>query len=178
MWRAKFTTPVMGLTTCTTVSHDGYAHVTPPMRVRAIASDFMHADYSASARNHRLYLCSPWIPPGQKAFKKVAWGQLARTAPNDPCMCKGKLSWGRLCQLIRGLYYEGFVDNLDETLEAHRRCTVTTYGTRTSKKPAGTISQSSNTVRDLWYVHPSYFDSSCGLFDLSNLINVCKSNLA
>ena len=33
-----------------------------------------------------------------------------------------------------GLYYEGFVDNLENTLEAHRRCTVSTYGTRTSKK--------------------------------------------
>ena len=102
----------MGLTTFTTidaVSHDGYARATPPMmRARAIASDrfFMHA----SARNHRMYLCSPWIPPGQKAFKESG--------------------------------HEGFVDNLDETLEAHRRCTVTTYGTRTSKKPAGTISHS------------------------------------
>ena len=37
-----------------------------------------------------------------------------------------------------GLYYEGFVDNLEDTLEAHRRCTITTYGTRTSKKPPGT----------------------------------------
>ena len=40
------------------------------------------------------------------------------------------------------LYYEGFVDNLDETLEPHRRCT---YGTRTSNlrsQQLGTISQS------------------------------------
>ena len=36
-----------------------------------------------------------------------------------------------------GLYYEGFVDDLEDTLEAHRRCTLTTYGTRTSKKPSG-----------------------------------------
>ena len=50
-------------------------------------------------------------------------------------------SWAKGLQKS-GLYYEGFVDNLDETLEAHRRCTVTTYGTRTSKKPAGTISHS------------------------------------
>ena len=32
-----------------------------------------------------------------------------------------------------GMYYEGIVD-LDKTLEAHRRITMTTYGTRTSKK--------------------------------------------
>ena len=39
-----------------------------------------------------------------------------------------------------GLYYEGLVDNLEDTLEAHRRCTITTYGTRTSKKsPATTV---------------------------------------
>ena len=36
-----------------------------------------------------------------------------------------------------GLYYEGFVDDLEDTLEAHRRYTLTTYGTRTSKKPSG-----------------------------------------
>ena len=33
-----------------------------------------------------------------------------------------------------GLYYEGFVTTLEETLEAHRKCTLTTYGTRTSKR--------------------------------------------
>ena len=33
-----------------------------------------------------------------------------------------------------GLYYEGFVDNLEEVLEGHRRCTMTSYGTRNSKK--------------------------------------------
>ena len=33
-----------------------------------------------------------------------------------------------------GLYYEGFVDNLEEVLEDHRRCTMTSYGTRNSKK--------------------------------------------
>ena len=33
-----------------------------------------------------------------------------------------------------GMYYEGIVEDLDETLEAHRRITMTTYGTRTSKK--------------------------------------------
>ena len=33
-----------------------------------------------------------------------------------------------------GLYYEGFVDNLEDVLEGHRRCTMTSYGTRTSKK--------------------------------------------
>ena len=48
-----------------------------------------------------------------------------------------------------GLYYEGFIDNLEDTLEAHRRCTVTTYGTRTSKKsPASTVVPSSNTDQE------------------------------
>ena len=48
-----------------------------------------------------------------------------------------------------GLYYEGFVDNLEDTLEAHRRCTVTTYGTRTSKKsPATTAVPSSNSDKE------------------------------
>ena len=32
-----------------------------------------------------------------------------------------------------GMYYEGIVEDLDEVLEAHRRITMTTYGTRTSK---------------------------------------------
>ena len=32
------------------------------------------------------------------------------------------------------LYYEGFVDNLEEVLEGHKRCTMTSYGTRNSKK--------------------------------------------
>ena len=35
-----------------------------------------------------------------------------------------------------GLYYSGFVDNLEDVLEMHRRSTLTTYGTRTSKKPS------------------------------------------
>ena len=33
-----------------------------------------------------------------------------------------------------GLNYEGFVENLEEVLEGHRRCTMTSYGTRNSKK--------------------------------------------
>lgn len=35
-----------------------------------------------------------------------------------------------------GVYYEGIVDDVDEVLERHSRHTVTTYGTRTSSKPA------------------------------------------
>ena len=31
-----------------------------------------------------------------------------------------------------GLYYEGVVDDLSKTLDAHHKATVTTYGTRTS----------------------------------------------
>ena len=30
--------------------------------------------------------------------------------------------------------YEGFVNNLEDVLESHRRCTMTSYGTRNSKK--------------------------------------------
>ena len=37
-----------------------------------------------------------------------------------------------LCTKV-GLYYEGFVDNLEDMLEGHRRCTMTSYGTRSSK---------------------------------------------
>ena len=33
-----------------------------------------------------------------------------------------------------GLYYEGVVDDLEKTLELHRKATVTTFGTRTSCK--------------------------------------------
>ena len=33
-----------------------------------------------------------------------------------------------------GLYYEGYVDDLEEILESHRLCTQTSYGTRHSKK--------------------------------------------
>ena len=48
-----------------------------------------------------------------------------------------------------GLYYKGFLDNLEDTLEAHRQCTVTTYGTRTSKKsPATTAVPSGGTNID------------------------------
>ena len=44
-----------------------------------------------------------------------------------------------------GLYYEGFVDSLEDTLEAHRRCTITTYGTRTSKKSLATTAVPTDT---------------------------------
>ena len=45
-----------------------------------------------------------------------------------------------------GLYYDGFVDNLADTLEAHRRCTITTYGTRTSKKSPATQTTATTAV--------------------------------
>ena len=48
-------------------------------------------------------------------------------------------SW--TCGLQRnGEYYEGVVSSLDDRLEAHKRETVTTWGTKTSSsnsKPAG-----------------------------------------
>ena len=49
-----------------------------------------------------------------------------------------------------GLYYEGFVDNLENTLETHRRCTLTgtTYGTRTLKKPPAPTTLPTGTVID------------------------------
>ena len=34
----------------------------------------------------------------------------------------------------RGTYYEGYVDDLESLLEAHRRDTVTSWGTRRSSK--------------------------------------------
>ena len=34
----------------------------------------------------------------------------------------------------RGTYYEGYVDDLESVLEAHRRDTVTSWGTRRSSK--------------------------------------------
>ena len=34
----------------------------------------------------------------------------------------------------RGTYYEGYVDDLDSVLEAHRRDTITSWGTRRSSK--------------------------------------------
>jgi len=36
-----------------------------------------------------------------------------------------------------GLYYEGFVDHLESVLDYHKVVTVTTYGTRKSRKFAG-----------------------------------------
>ena len=36
----------------------------------------------------------------------------------------------------RGLYYEGLVENIDTLLEMHKLSTVTTYGTRRSRRPA------------------------------------------
>ena len=34
----------------------------------------------------------------------------------------------------RGTYYEGYVDDLESVLEAHRRDTITSWGTRRSSK--------------------------------------------
>ena len=36
-----------------------------------------------------------------------------------------------------GLYYEGFVDDLESVLDYHKVVTVSTYGTRKSRKGAG-----------------------------------------
>ena len=36
----------------------------------------------------------------------------------------------------RGLYYEGLVEDIDTLLEKHKLGTVTTYGTRRSRRPA------------------------------------------
>ena len=35
-----------------------------------------------------------------------------------------------------GLYYEGLVEDIDTLLEMHKLCTVTTYGTRRSRRQA------------------------------------------
>ena len=35
----------------------------------------------------------------------------------------------------KGLYYEGVVDNIEDTLELHRGSTVSTFGTRRSCQP-------------------------------------------
>ena len=34
----------------------------------------------------------------------------------------------------RGVFFEGWVENLDQVLESHRKATVTSYGTRHSSK--------------------------------------------
>ena len=34
----------------------------------------------------------------------------------------------------KGVFLEGWVDDVDQVLESHRRATVTSYGTRRSKK--------------------------------------------
>ena len=44
-----------------------------------------------------------------------------------------------------GLYYEGIVDDV---LEAHRRVTMTTYGTQTSKKQATLIESNKENEND------------------------------
>ena len=51
----------------------------------------------------------------------------------DVCVSDCFPSWAKGLKRS-GMYYEGIVENLDDVLEAHRRITMTTYGTRTSKK--------------------------------------------
>ena len=34
----------------------------------------------------------------------------------------------------RGVFFEGWVENLDQVLESHRKATVTSYGTHRSSK--------------------------------------------
>ena len=43
-----------------------------------------------------------------------------------------------------GVYYEGVVENAKEVLERHNRLTITTYGTRTSSKPASVKRETEN----------------------------------
>ena len=50
-----------------------------------------------------------------------------------------------------GLYYEGFVDNL-EVLEGHRRCTMTSYGTRNWKKSNKLQIEGNNKENDKDYI--------------------------
>ena len=54
--------------------------------------------------------------------------------------CNSKDKWQ--CGLEKnGLYYEGMLDEdkLDETLELHRRATVSTFGTRRSSRGPGAV---------------------------------------
>ena len=44
----------------------------------------------------------------------------------------------------RGLYYEGLVEDIDTLLEMHKLCTVTTYGTRRSRRQAQSTIMSSD----------------------------------
>ena len=43
-----------------------------------------------------------------------------------------------------GLYYEGLVEDIDTLLEMHKLCTVTTYGTRRSRRQAQSTIESSD----------------------------------
>jgi len=36
----------------------------------------------------------------------------------------------------RGVFFEGWVEDLDQVLESHRKATITSYGTRRSSKAA------------------------------------------
>ena len=53
----------------------------------------------------------------------------------DELVSNEKPSWAKQLK-TRGLYYEGLVDgdDIEPLLEAHRRSTVTSYGTRTSSR--------------------------------------------
>ena len=49
----------------------------------------------------------------------------------------------------RGLYYEGYVDNLSEILNKHAAATVTTYGVRKSRIASHTNEDKENEVCSL-----------------------------
>ena len=83
-----------------------------------------------------------------------------------------------------GLYYEGFVDDLEEILESHRRCTQTSYGTRHSKKSTceTVISDKENEdnsteteVRKLVKITKSYL-LGCIIILFYYIILFCKGN--
>ena len=54
-----------------------------------------------------------------------------------------------------GEYYEGVVSSLDDCLEAHKRETVTTWGTRTSSnsKPASDCEKKATVLHLSRYMH-------------------------
>ena len=46
----------------------------------------------------------------------------------------------------RGVYWEGWVEDIDRVLSDHGRATVTTFGTRRSKKLSGSADKENSTV--------------------------------
>ena len=44
----------------------------------------------------------------------------------------------------RGVFFEGWVEDLDQVLESHRKTTVTSYGTRRSSKTSAACSNKEN----------------------------------